>query len=309
MDLLRIRLLGAFEIVRGGAILSPPATPKSRSLLAYMIINRDRLTHRETLCATLWPDEAEPVARKALRTAIWRVRTALDGDGYIYSDGHQVGFRGEAPVWVDIWDFEEVVAGIDSKSDDALDAADGEGMARAAALYRGQYAAGVYDEWLTVEQSRLEHAHLALLARMAAFHANHQRWLQAIAWAERALAFDPLREHLHRSVMACYMSLGDRASALRQYARCEAALRTELGIEPMAETKYLHNQIQGRPAPRPAGQQQPGRSIIGPDGGRHGDPRLDSEIDAAVSTLRRVTRRLGNVRGSRRSKRATAAPI
>ena len=63
MATLSIRLLGGFEMERDGGILSPPATPKSRSLLAYMLLNRGRLIHRETLCATLWPDDSEAVAR------------------------------------------------------------------------------------------------------------------------------------------------------------------------------------------------------------------------------------------------------
>lgn len=312
MAVLKVRLLGGFELERADSIVSPPATPKSRSLLAYMILRRDRLTHRETLCATLWPDESEAVARKALRTALWRIRSALDGEmehsPYIYADAYQAGLRRSAPVSVDIWDFDDIISGIDAKVDAALDATDAEAMACAASLYRGPYAAGVYDDWISSEQSRLHQAYLRLLERMAAFHALQQRWLQAIGWAERALASDPLREHLHRTVMACHISMGDRPSALRQYARCEAVLRSELGIQPMAETRALLDQIRGPAADSaPAARRTRSSGLLTRRGRR--DEGLDGELCAAVSTLRQVARKLDKARSDRGRRSAPIAPI
>ncbi|WP_034159990.1 AfsR/SARP family transcriptional regulator [Sphingomonas sp. ERG5] len=244
---LNVRLLGGFALERDGAVVALPPTPKSRLLLAYLILNRDRLIHREIVCATLWPDESEAVARKALRTALWRIRSALEGEGgeggHVYSDAYQLGFRGDWPVWIDLWAFEDTIAMTDAKADDALQAADGVAMTIAAQLYRGDCAAGLHDEWLAVEQERLHNAYLTLVERVADFHARRQSWLLAISWAERALVLDPLREHLHRAIMACHLSMGDRPSALRQYARCERALRDELGITPMAETVALREAL------------------------------------------------------------------
>lgn len=295
-DHLRIRLLGGFEMERNGQVLPLPATPKSRSLLAYMILHRGRLIHRETVCAALWPDESEPVARKALRTALWRIRASLgdaenDTDGYVYSDAYQVGFRGALPVWVDVWEFEDMVDELDAKGEGFLQAADCEALGRAAMLYRGACAAGVYDDWLIVEQSRLQLAHVALLERIAGFHAGQQRWMQAIGWAERALAADPLREHVHRIIMCCHMSMGDRPSALRQYSRCEAALKTELGIEPMAETRSLMAGILGNGAAH-----SNGRSSSQPKNAGAIASEIDSVADAAVSSLRQAVRRIDKSR-------------
>lgn len=303
MDVLRIRLFGGFEMERGGAILPLPPTPKSRSLLAYMVLNRNRLVHREAICALLWPDETEAVARKALRTALWRIRSAIeaggDNDRYVYGDAYQVGFRGDAPVWADVSEFERVIADLDARPDDMLEAADGDAMIRAAQLYCGDFAPGVYDEWVLLEQERLRLAHLALLERIAGFHARRERWLQAIGWAERALTCDPVREHLHRIVMACHMSMGDRPSALRQYAHCETALMSELGIEPMAETRQLRDSIGGgngrRPAPSPKAR---------PKRAEKPETRLRREVDKALSTIRLAAKRLDRARGKGRPSKA-----
>lgn len=264
MGRLKIRLLGGFELENGGGVLPLPATPKSRSLLAYLIVHRDRLIHRERICAALWPDETEAVARKALRAALWRIRCAIESHSTqagkascepIYADGYQIGFRESPDVWVDLWEFEDAIASTEVKPDDALSDDDVEVMARATQLYRGDYAAGIHDDWLTVEQVRLLNANLALIERISALHARRQRWLQAIIWAERALAHDPLREHLHRAIMACHLSMGDRPSALRQYARCVEALSNDLGIAPMQETMALCESmvdpLEASPSPPP----------------------------------------------------------
>jgi DNA-binding SARP family transcriptional activator len=300
MATLSIRLLGGFEMERNGAILAPPATPKSRSLLAYMLLNRGRLTHRETLCATLWPDESEAVARKGLRTALWRIRCALGEDGneapYLYADAYQLGFRGIASVWVDVWEFEEIASALDAKPDEALGPADGDALARAAGLYRGDCAPGVYDDWLTSEQSRLHHTYIRLLERLAAFHARHERWPQAIGWAERALASDALREHLHRIVMACHLSMGDRPSALRQYARCEAVLRRELGINPMADTRALLDRIEDA-----SGDAPPEKRASRPPSQRPRKPRPAPEPEDRQATSRAAHARSGRADDRRRS--------
>lgn len=287
---LNVRILGGFALERDGAILALPPTPKSRLLLVYLILNRDRLLHRETICATLWPEESEAVARKALRTALWRIRSALgvgagaDEGGYIYADAYQLGFRGTQPVWIDLWAFEDAFSATDIKADDALDLDDGMAMVAAAQLYRGDCGAGLYDDWLAVEQERLQNAYLTLIERISGFHARRQSWLQAISWAERALALDPLREHLHREVMACHLSMGDRASALRQYARCETALRNELGITPMAQTVALRETLT-----EPCGGER--RGLPDKIGARPTAKRIDSSIAEALAIVRRANAR------------------
>ncbi len=280
---LSVRLLGGFALERDGIVVALPPTPKSRLLLVYLVLNRDRLIHRETVCATLWPEDTAAVARKALRTALWRIRCAIEGEGgeggHIYADAYQLGFRGTWPVWVDLWAFEDAIAATDIKADDALDEADAANLTCAVHLYRGDCAAGLYDDWLTIEQERLHNAHLSLVERIFAYHARHQNWLQAIAWAERALALDPLREHLHRAVMACHLSMGDRPSALRQYARCENALRDELGIAPMAETAAMRDSLI-----EPCGE----RSAASPKPrGKRTTKRVDASIADTLAIVRR----------------------
>jgi pimeloyl-ACP methyl ester carboxylesterase len=74
--------------------------------------------------------------------------------------------------------------------------------------------------------------------------------------ASQLLALDPLQEPVHRTLMRLLSQLGQRGAALRQYQHCVSVLRSELGVEPEAETRQLYQQIlQQRTAiPVPAGR-------------------------------------------------------
>lgn len=293
METLRIRLFGGVELTYASEPIAPLPSHKSRSLLAYLVLNRDRVLHRETLCGLIWPDDSEAVARKGLRTALWRIRSAIEPDsgvGFLHADAFHVGFRSEG-AWADAWEFEDCVDALASKHDDDLDAADAERLAKAAALYRGDLAAGHYEDWCLAEQERFRLAHLTMMERLVGYHRRRRNWLQAIVWAQQVLARDPLREHLHRAIMGCHMLIGDRPSALRQYRRCETALRDELGIAPMAETLAIRDQI-SRGAAKPSERDLP-EPGTGP--AASGMRNLVDDIDRAMALLQAVSRKLEDI--------------
>ncbi len=62
---------------------------------------------------------------------------------------------------------------------------------------------------------------------------------QALVYAERLLAEDPVSEQAHRLAMRLHYRRGDRAAALAAYERCRSALQRELAAEPDAETVAL----------------------------------------------------------------------
>jgi DNA-binding SARP family transcriptional activator len=79
--------------------------------------------------------------------------------------------------------------------------------------------------------------------RLMDYSRFHARYEQAIAYGERILEIDPLREEIHRELMQIYAQMGQRPKAVQQYETCRARLMTELGIVPMPETRKLHSEI------------------------------------------------------------------
>ena len=74
-DGLTIRCFGALALERAGRLLPFP-TRRAKSLFAYLILHRGRPRPREAVCGALWDGEPDAIARKRLRTELWRLRRA-----------------------------------------------------------------------------------------------------------------------------------------------------------------------------------------------------------------------------------------
>ncbi len=250
---LRIQLFGGLQVFRGEQPLPGFPTQKSRGLFAFLALNHGRSHSRSTLVGRFWGDSPESVARKNLRTDIWRIRAVLEPQGVepgsclaVCQD--EVALSGSVQHWLDIHEFEARLDEAGSAEADAHAA----GLLRAAVdLYRGDLLEGVYDEWCIFERERLRLRYLEALERLIRYHHARGEWTDAAAHGQRLLAHDALREHVHRTVIRCHLALGDRAAALRQFDTCARLLRQELDVEPSAETLALAADARGGELPAP----------------------------------------------------------
>lgn len=296
MQDLRVHFFGGVEIYGDGLLLPVFPTQKSLSLFAYLVVNRGRLIHRDTLCGQFWSEHTDVEARKALRTCLWRIRSVVEPrkeqrGTVLQVQGSQVRFVGSETTWVDVWAFEEAVK-LSSRTH-TVDPECTRGLERAAALYRADFLEGLDDEWCFFHRERLRLAYFTALERLVAQHGSQGRWLDAITWGKQILREDPLREHIHRSVIEAHLAMGDRPSALRQYGCCVRTLEAELGVEPMEETRQLYERATRRPASRPRGvPNEPPESRE--DGNVEG---LVAEVDGALSALYSLLDRLERTRG------------
>lgn len=238
---LRIYLFGGLNIYRGEQPLPGFPTQKSRGLFAFLALNHGRSHSRSTLVGRFWGDSPESVARKNLRTDIWRIRSVLEPQGVepgscLAVDQDELALNAGVDHWLDVHAFEDA---LDQAA--AMDAGDEQArlLRGAVELYRGDLLEGVYDDWCSFERERLRLRYLDALERLIRHHEARGEWTDAAAYAQRLLANDPLREHVHRAVIRCHLALGDRAAALRQFDTCARLLRQELEVEPSAETLAL----------------------------------------------------------------------
>jgi DNA-binding SARP family transcriptional activator len=288
MDQLRIQLFGGVEVRSCDASLPSFPTKRAELLFAYLVLHRHRPVHRDVLCGQLWGDQRDALARKILRTELWRIRSVIeprkeDRGTFLRVGGDQVGFTGPGEAWVDAWEFEECSARSPAGSDvDRLE--------RAAALYRGDLLEGHYEEWCLLHRERLRVAYLNVLERLVRDQQRRGNWLEAIARGQELLRLDPLREHVHRTVMECHLAMGNRPSALRQYDACVRVLRQELDIAPIEQTTRMYRQIlEGEstvPGPRSASAPARRRRL----GGAVRD--LAAEVDDALRAVRTLAARL-----------------
>ena len=232
MAQLHISLLGAPVITVGRRTVETD-TRKATALLAYLAVS-EQPQRRATLAALLWPDNDEQKARSALRRTLSVLRTAL-GDRWLDAEGETVDLD-RASVRVDVTEFRRALT-------------DGR-LKEAARLYRGDLLEGfslrdspAFDDWQATQADALRTAYAEVLSRLTAAAERNGDLTDALGYAKRRLALDPLHEPAHRELMRLHARAGDRSAALRQYRECARLLDRELGVTPADETRALHDAI------------------------------------------------------------------
>jgi ABC-type oligopeptide transport system substrate-binding subunit/DNA-binding SARP family transcriptional activator len=232
MPTLEVCLLGTLDMCCDGHRLPKPPTLKSQSLLAYLVLHRDRPQNREHLAEIFWGDRPERKARRSLTTALWHIRRCLPEAGYLLSEPQTVQFDPQADLWLDVDEFESQAA------HDNLAC-----LESAAALYGGDFIDGFYDDWIITVRYRLDTLFCDVLTRLMVKQEAASRREEALSTALRLLDLDALREDAHRLVMRVFCQLGQRNAALEQYRRCQETVQQELSAEPMVETTELYRAI------------------------------------------------------------------
>ncbi len=246
--MLECRLLGEIHFLIDARPLAPFPTQKAAYLLCYLLLYRERRHPRALLIDTFWPDRDEHSARRCLSTTLWRLRRTLGDEAssspLLSTEGDSIGFRAGSPIWLDVAAFEQA-----AQATAQVRGQDLSPQQAAVALYRGDLMEGAYDDWCLIERERLASLHLQMLGKLMGFCRRHRQLPEAIAYGQRVLAIDPLRETVHRDLMRLYCETGDRAAAIRQFERCRALLAQEMGIEPMQETLDLYAEIRAQTEP------------------------------------------------------------
>lgn len=265
---IRVRLLGGLEVWHEDRQVSGFESQKSRALLAYLLCHRGRTFSRDHLAGLLWPERSPEAARHALRQAVYNLRSTLPEDGPhppLLTHHLELGIHPEAGWWVDVDAFEEALRRSKERG-----TPDPHHLSTAAQLYRGDLLAGFYvkdsplfEEWLVTEQERLREAAIEALWTLVDSYRRRGEHRFALHYARRLVAIEPLSEEAHRELMRLCVHTGRRGRALAQFEELENLLRSELGVEPLEETRALYESILMDVREEPAAAAEEGE-VIGP---------------------------------------------
>jgi DNA-binding SARP family transcriptional activator len=264
-----IRLLGPPAIERAGERVRQPRGRKAWALLAYLLL-AERPPSRRHLADLLFGDADDPLG--ALRWTLAELRRTLGTAGALTGDPVRPELGGDVAVDVHL-----------------LTADDGD--PRALLALDGDLLDGVnlpacleFESWLLVARHRVSAAVEARLRQAAVGLLAAGRPADAVPYAARAVAGNPLEEGNHELLVRSLAAAGDRTAAQRQVAVCEDLLRRELGI---AVSPALHEAatvgpdtvsvpaLSGRAAA--VSQLEAGRAAIGA-----------GAVDAGLQCLRRA---------------------
>lgn len=243
---LKAHFFGHFEVFCGNEPVPLGRNGKAQTILKYLLANRSRPVSQDHLMGWLWPDSSLKKARWSLNSAVHGLRKLLGGcpslapvNCVLLEEGHY-RLCPSVRVTTDVDEFDgryEKGRRLERSGRMPEAVAEYEG---AIGLYRGEYLVeDLYEDWTMVERERLSNAYVDMLGRLAVHYAESGQLQECIGACYQVLEKDRCHEDSHRLLMRCYVQLGRRGGALRQYRLCERILHQDYGTAPSPETRNL----------------------------------------------------------------------
>jgi DNA-binding SARP family transcriptional activator len=244
----RIYLTGSVTIEHGDRLVREREFPgrQGRIAFAYLALRRHGTVQRDELVRAVWPDEAVKQADGGLDPILSKLRATLRSAGLpdagIAARAGTVAIDLPSATWLDI---EAAMNALD-EAEGAVRRGDGEawGLANTAVVIsRRPFLPDVEAPWIESQRGTLRTLQLRALQCLVTVSAANHEPLLAIQHAREMVDLEPFRETSYQLLMRMHAAGGDRAEALRVFARCRELLREELGVSPSPQTEAVYLEI------------------------------------------------------------------
>ncbi len=242
----RIQLLGRFRAQQGDDNVERFRRGKEASLLAYLACHLSQSHVREQLVDRFWPDADLDAGRGSLRVALTSLRRRLEPPGVpsgavLLTNRLTVQLNSKV-VMTDVAQFEAALAKAARTEQDKISH-----FQEAVGLYQGELLPGYLDDWIGPERERMALSFVVALDILAQALGAAGNLPQALDYALRAIAADPLHEEGHLTLIRLYAQAGRIHEARNQYRRLCHLLQTEFQAEPSAKAQQLAKDLRVKP--------------------------------------------------------------
>ena len=248
MSPFKICLLGKFSVQNDECKIES-FTAKAKELFCYLLLHRDRSHSREILASLLWGDCSTSQSKKYFRQTLWQLQRTLHGHApgksarLLRVDDESLRLDSQPRLWLDSAVFERAFIPVRGVAGEQVSELQARGLQDAVSLYKGDLLEGHYQDWCLFHRERLQNIYTAMLDKLMGYCEVRRKFEEGMAHGELLLRQDQARERTYRRLIRLHYLAGDRAGALRQFQRCEAALQKELGVLPSRWTLELYNQV------------------------------------------------------------------
>ena len=236
---MRFKVLGPVQVTgpEGGI---PLGGPKQRAVLAHLLVRANELVPADALIDQVWSGEPPEAARGTIHSYISHLRKALGADR----------IEGRAPGYVlhvgtdelDAERFERLLR--EARFANGSPGRAGNLLREALALWTGPAFADLLSEpSLTAEIARLDELRLQAFEERIAADLAEGRHGEVIVELESLTRELPLRERLWELLMLALYRARRPADALAAFERARDVLSGELGVDPSADLRRLHERI------------------------------------------------------------------
>jgi len=250
-------ILGPIEVRAAGAV-RPIRPGKQRVLLAALLLSANQAVSVDEIAEIFWGLAPPPSARVTIQNYVMRLRQALADTGSSRISTQSRGYQMRVAAGeLDVTRFEALLG---SARAAVRDSSWGTAAARASAalsLWRGEPLADVDSEALAARDGpRLAELRLQALEIRIDADLHLGRHAEVIVELQRLIRDHPLRERFHGLLMLTLHRDGRQGEALAAYQHVRRLLVDELGTEPGAGLREVHQQVltvapalTSRPAP------------------------------------------------------------
>ena len=237
-------LLGPLAVRCGGAMITV-LPGKQRVVLATLLLNAGRPVRLDDLAEALWTSAPPPSGAVAVQNYVMRLRRALGevGRDRIITQPRGYLIRVDAGE-LDVSRFEVLLAATRAAAKDRSWDQAAMRAREALELWRGEPLADVDSDVLAArEVPRLTELRLQALEIRLDADLHQGRHAEVIGELRQLAGAHPLRERLHSLLMLALYRDGRQAEALAAYLQARQVLVEELGTEPGAGLRELHQQV------------------------------------------------------------------
>lgn len=231
-------MLGEVAAVRDGRPLVL-GSARPRSVLAALLLDANRVVTVDDVIGRVWGEEPPHQVRSSLHSYFTRLRSALGGEATIVRRGHGYMLRADGAA-IDVHRFHEsaVLARVARRPADALTH-----VTAALDQWRGTPFAGLDSAWLADVRTTLEAERDEIVLQQTDLRLELGQHTQLVVELERQADASPRNERLATQLMLALYRSGRQADALQHFQRIRTALADELGIDPGAALRALHQSI------------------------------------------------------------------
>jgi DNA-binding SARP family transcriptional activator/tetratricopeptide (TPR) repeat protein len=250
-------LLGPI-VVRAAGAVRPIRPGKQRVLLAALLLSANQPVSVDEIAEIFWDLAPPPSARVTIQNYVMRLRQALADTGSSRISTQSRGYLMRVAAGeLDVTRFEALLGSARAAVRDSSWRTAAAKASTALSLWRGEPLADVDSEALAARDGpRLAELRLQALEIRVDADLHLGRHAEVIVELQRLIRDHPLRERFHGLLMMALYRDGRQGEALAAYRHVRRLLVDELGTEPGAGLRELHQQVlavepavTSRPAP------------------------------------------------------------
>lgn len=236
---LTVTCFAHFEVRRSGEIVTLCSNRKGQAIFRYLVAQPGHRAPADTLMTILWPENEPEVARHKLQVAVSALRRSLNNE-HTNETGDYIQCRNGVyqltPIHSDVDEFLQLYHEGRQMHGSEVAAR----YEQACRIYTGPFLIeDMYADWSFSQRDYLGRVYLAMCNSLAEYYLETGRYEETIKWAGVILKENRCDEAAYQHIMRAYALQGRRTEAVRQYQRCERALREELAIAPSPETTQV----------------------------------------------------------------------